>query len=236
MKKTILITRPRSEAIDLDLFLQNQGFNTIIEPIFDAKIVENSQNFAKNPPQAAILTSSNAIPTFLTCDFHKNIKIFTIGKKTAQKLRENGYENVFFPPKTSTLLLKNLILHEASPKAGKILYFCGNFITFDFGAELMAQGFEAESINAYQVDYKNEFSAEFLSRIKQENIDFVLIFSKNGAKNFHNLTKKHNLLEYFNKSAILCLSNKIADVIKDLGFKISANFDEIMSLKNFYEL
>src|SRR3989338_8002505 len=185
--KKILITRPKNEAQELVEILENSGFSTIIEPIFSVKIIENH---IKKSVKTVILTSSNSIPTFLAQNFAKNIKIFTIGAKTAQNLVKKGYKNIVFPKETSSLALKNLILQDFLSKNGKILYFCGNFITLDFATRLGLQGFDIEKILAYEIEYKKQFSDEFLAQILQTNIDFILIFSKNNAKNFYNLAKK----------------------------------------------
>lgn len=233
MQPTILITRPQNEARELAAYLENAGFIAIIEPIFSVKIIKN--NVDRNIVAAAILTSSNAIETFLSLNLAKNSKIFVISRKIALKLYENGYNNVFYPMISSALLLKELILEKLSPSDSEILYFCGNFITVDFVKELDPQGFRVQKILSYQVEYKSNFSAEFLAQISSKKIDYVLIFSQNAAKNFYSIVKNHNLLEYFANSKIIGFSDQISAEIKSSGFKNSGNFSEVLALKNFYQ-
>ncbi len=236
MKPKILITRPQNEARELAFYLENKGFEAIIEPIFSVKSSEITEKFAENEIQAIILTSIGANEAFLAANFAKNVKIFTIGEKTAQKLLQNGYENVIFPKISNFLALKELILENCDKNKGKILYFCGNFITFDFAKWLESEGFLAQKILAYKIEYKDSFSSDFLNKIKSQKIDYVLVFSKNAAKNLYFLVKNHNLLEYFEDSMIIGFSDEIMRKIKEIGFKNFGNFREISALKNFYNL
>ncbi len=248
MKQSILITRPKDQAQRIVQHLENSGFRVFIEPTFSVKKIDlkNSvllKNFTDKKVQAIILTSGNAAEVaFEAVDllgFEKDLKIFAVGKKTAEIFVNNGFENIIVSEKNSAEDLKNLILadRELSSKKSEeiLLYFCGEFITLDFKYELENQGFEVEKIPSYKILEEESFSENFLDRIKESSFDFVLLYSKNSARHFCELVKKHNLLEYFQDSKILCLSEKILSSLRNFGFKNSSTFDEIPILKKFYD-
>lgn len=248
MKKTILITRPKDQAQNIVHHLENNGFEVFVEPTFSVQKINprmsfEIQNIVGKKIQAIILTSGNAAEVaFGAADilkFDKNIKIFAVGKKTAEIFLANGFNNVQFAERNSAEDLKSLILSDeqlmSKKNGGSLLYFCGEFITLDFKEELERYGVEVEKIVSYKILEEKNFSEQFLERVQEQAFDFVLLYSKNSAKHFCNLCKKHNLLEYFHGSQILCLSDKIVSVLRITGFRNIATFDAIPILKKFYD-
>lgn len=247
MKKSILIARPKDQAQEISNHLEKNGFEVFIEPILKVEKIDlkNSpilENLAQKKIQAVILTSNNAAENALTaCEIlqlGKEIKVFAISKKTAEKFVEANYKNVICSQKKSAQNLLELILLDrdlTAKKTQELLYFCGQSVTLDFKSELEKQGLRIEKIISYKVIEEQNFSEVFLQKIKKSQFDFVLLYSKNSAKHFYYLCQKHNLLEYFHGSKILCLSQKIADVLNEKSFKNSATFAEIPILKKFYD-
>lgn len=232
--KNILITRPKEQGKEIADLLEWQGFATFIEPLFSVEKTLLKQKFSKQI-SAIIITSANACENIINSDFPKNIKIFAVGKKTAQKLIEAGFENIVFPKTNSAIALKNLIAKTHKDKTGLILYFHGSIMSLDFAKALEKYDLKVQNICAYETHEMKNFSAEFLKFAKKNPCNQVLIFSQNSAKIFFNLAKKHNLLEYFSHSQILCLSDKILRSVKKFGFKKVKTFAEIPILKNFYD-
>ncbi len=247
MRKTVLITRPKDQAQEIAQHLENNGFEVFIEPIF--LVQKNSlknfelQNLAQKKIGAIILTSSNAADIAFEVaeilDLNKGVKIFAVGKKTAKKFLLAGYQNVICPERNSAEDLIQMILIDQEIVSKKnqeiLLYFCGEFVTVDFKAELEKSGITVEKILSYKIIEEQIFSENFLAEIKKSQFDFVLLYSKNNAKHFCELSKKYNLLEYFQGSRILCLSENILSVLRNSEFKNSATFAEVPILKKFYD-
>ena len=87
MKKLVLITRPKNQSQEVTKYLEDNGFNTFIEPIFlvenlqiSKKILQNLQN---QDITAIILTSKNAAKTaFETINkLNKILKFLQLAKK-----------------------------------------------------------------------------------------------------------------------------------------------------------
>ncbi len=248
MRKSVLITRPKDQAQEIVQYLENQGFEVFVEPTFlvqkiSLEKLDALRDLSQKKIQALILTSSNAADVALKAaeilGLSKEIKIFAVGKKTAQKFLAAGYENVICSAQNSAADLVKIILSDRKILSQKnqeiLLYFCGEFVTVDFKAELEKAGVTVEKILSYKIVEESNFSENFLAKIKKLQFDFVLLYSKNSAQHFCELSQKHNLLEYFRSPRILCLSEKILSVLRNFGFKNSATFDEIPILKKFYD-
>jgi uroporphyrinogen-III synthase len=220
MTKNILLTRSIENSLPLAHDLELQGFRVFCQPLFNVKAIKNAA-FKKKPP-FLIVTSSNSCDILSNLTLEKNIKIYSVGKKTAQNLEKLGFNNIEIPKENSASALKKLIINKEKARDG--LYLRGEIITLDFAKELAKKGFHIEDLITYQTIEASNFSEELLQFCQNNQFESVLIFSKNSAKIFFNLAQKHNLLEYFNKSQILCFSQKILDEVKNLGFKKAAIF------------
>lgn len=231
--KNVLITRQKNQSQQLVQLFENQGFKTFVEPLFSLKkITYKKRVFAKN--SALIISSANACEMIFNLNFSKQIKIFSVGKKTAQKLSEFGFKNIAIAKENSALSLQDLII-ETHQKENPLIYFHGSKISLDFKKNLENFGFKVEKILAYKAFENKNFSADFLKVSKKILFDYVLIFSQNSAKKFCQLAEKNNLVEYFQSPQILCLSPKILEQIQEFGFKNSLIFNQFPILKNFYD-
>lgn len=219
--RNILVTRSPSASAEIARLLENQGFYVSCEPLFTVEKLAVEK--ISSPISAVIVTSLNACFALENSGISKEIKIFTVGKKTAQELERIGFKNIILSPQNSAESLFDLVKEESGP----ILYFRGSIISFDFAAKLK----NIREILAYKTHEVENFSANF----KKISYDEVLIFSKNSLEIFHKLIARHNLLEYFASAQILCLSDQILDSAKKYGFKKIRTFADNPLLKKFYD-
>lgn len=231
--KNVLITRPKDRAQEIAQVFEKKGFKAFIEPLFSVQKIDVSKIIS---PQisALIIASGNACDAIIKSGLPKNIKIFAVGKKTAQSLLEYGFENIILAPENSAASLKDLIL-TTQDKSELILNFHGSIISLDFKSELEQSDFKVQNIPCYKTHEVENLSPQFLQFSQNNHFDQVLIFSQNSAKIFFKLAAKHNMLEYFKSSQLLCLSDKILHDVKNFGFTNSTTFKESPILKNFYD-
>ena len=201
MSESFLITRPESQNAQIAKFLDQRGYEVILEPILDIEIVKYDESHIKKikekPIQAVLITSFNASETFLSFNFDKDVEIFAIGEKTIQKIRESGYQNIFLPEKSNILELEKLFLQKVKAQNGQILYFCGDCLTKDLQLSFVKCNIGVENILSYKAQYHEDFSPDFLKITKQKKIDNILCYSKNNVQNLARLLKKHDYLDYF---------------------------------------
>lgn len=222
----LLITRHSQKARRLALHLEENGFESFCEPLFEVEKLPVA-DFSGQKVSAIIITSANAAESVIESRISKSVKILAVGKFTAEKLLEAGFENIIYPPQNSA----ESLLEMARKEQGLILYFRGSDITIDFAKELQ----NVREVLCYKTHEIPNFSEELLDFAKKEKFSKVLIFSQNSARIFLRLAAKHNLLEYFGSAQILCLSEKILLDVQKAGFKNSATFDQFPILKNFYD-
>ena len=212
----ILITRPKKEAKILAEKLEKIGFETVIESLFSVR--KNSPDQFYQNPQAIIVTSANACDFFKKLDLAKNTLILCVGENTKNAIIKLGFNNII-PANNSAISLYNLAIKKLSRKKGLIIYLSGKIITVDIAKKLNNKGFEAIRIIAYQTIKKTKLSASLINQIKNNQINSTTIYSKETAAIFHKLLLKHNLLEYFDKIKLLCLSKNIVLYCRQLGFR-----------------
>ncbi len=233
MVKNILITRNLERSAEISGLFVDSDFRPFFEPLFTIEKLKLVENFIEKKDFFVILTSINAIPALINSALPKDIKIYVVGKKTAQNLRKQGFVNIVISEENSALSLKNLILRQEKLNSG--IYFHGSITTIDFLRELAEFGFKIQNILSYKTREITEFSPDFLKFCQKNHFDYVTIFSRNNAKTFFKLATKHNLLEYFNESQILCFGEKILLDIRELGFKNPVIFSDFSIFKNFYD-
>ncbi len=228
----VLLTRSHKNSRELAKILEDAGFQISFEPLFEIEELCDTK-INKNIP-AVIISSANACKSLINSELARDIKIFSVGKKTAEKLALAGFCNISVSLENSAESLKNLII-EKGKRTSEIAYFHGSVVTLDFAKELQKNGFKVQKILAYKTEEIADFSSEFLEKCSNQKFDKVLIFSKNSAKIFFKLVAQNNMLEYFSDSQILCLSEKILDEAKRLGFKKCATFSDLPILAKFYD-
>jgi len=237
--KNILITRNKKQSSELSDYLKKNNYNVFIEPLFSVRCLQVNQDFAflniDKKKCSLIITSANSIPAILAIKFPKSVKIFAVGKKTAQKLAKKGFNNVEFSKKNSAQSLKELIINSKIEKTAQLIYFHGTIINLDFKIELGYYGFKVYNFLSYKTKENKVFSKNLLKFTKKNNFDEVLIFSKNSLEIFFKLIENHRLSPYFFNSTILCFSKEIYKLAKKYGFQKVKLFNQNKILRNFYD-
>jgi len=236
--QNFLITRPIENSNDLVSFLKTNGHKVFVEPLFTIKNIFTEK---LSQPFAVIITSANACDNFLSMNYSKSLKIYSIGKNSSEKLANAGYFNIFFAKEMSAKNLLDLIIIDTKNidfdfSNNEILYFCGDNLSLDIAKELINNGIKSKKIISYNTIYHNEFSTELLQKTKNISFDLIFIYSINSAKNFAKLSKHHNLVEYFAQSKIIGFSEKIIIELEKNNFNNCCHFESIPILKKFYNL
>ena len=237
--ESFLVTRSRMQAEGVCNFLTESGYEVISEPLCDVEFLKYKgsevENFKKGEVQAILITSFNVSNTFLDFKFDKKVKIFAIGEKTVEKIRQNGYENIIIPESSSVLELEKVFLREVTIQTGKILYFCGNYLTRDLSLSLAKYKFNVKNIVAYLVKYHDKFSLDFLNLIEKKKIDNMLCYSKNNVRCVAGLIKRHDLWDYFSDLNVIAISEEVTRELISQGFKKVKNFGDYEFLMKYYK-
>jgi uroporphyrinogen-III synthase len=214
----ILITRPLIDSEDLMGKLFSLGHKIIHMPTL--KI--NSINLNPINPEkygAFIFTSTNAIRNIKLLKFDKNKLCFCVGAITEKIVRQQGYHNTISAGGTVNAL-KNLIINSDDfDKKKALAYLCGDNISSDLDIELQNEGFIIEKIINYTSEKINELDEDTNKLIRKHPPDIIFVYSKRSAESFIELAKKYSLKGLMTDSRVMCISEKVLNILKKAGWK-----------------
>jgi len=213
----IVITRPKEDSLHLIERLKKLGHSVTHLPVIKIERLEtkkiNFQNY-----KAVIFTSSNAIK-FLNVDkFNLKIKCYCVGKATEFTARQAGFVNTYSSGGTVDSLIE-LIIRNSETKSGKLLYLSSEFISKDLDIDLINEGFLVDRISNYTTLPIEEIDETTLDLLKKKSPDVIFIYSSKSAKNLFNLINKYSLLNVVTQSNLMCISEKVLLVLKQIKWK-----------------
>ena len=213
----ILITRPLIDAEDLMGKLFSLGHKIIHIPTLQVKPVTNQKCDAKNY-DAFIFTSANAIRNLKLLNEDKKKLCFCVGSITEKIVRQKGYSNTISAG-GNVNALKNIILNSDFDKKKKIAYFCGDYISTDLDLDLKREGYLIDKVINYSSEKIVDLNNENEKILNNHPPDIIFVYSKRSAESFVELVKKYTLNGLMTGSRVLCISEKVLKVFKQLGWK-----------------
>ena len=213
----ILITRPLIDAEDLMGKLFSLGHKIIHIPTLQVKAVTNQKCDAKNY-DAFIFTSANAIRNLKLLNEDKKKICFCVGSITEKIVRQKGYFNTISAG-GNVSALKNIILNSDFDKKKKIAYFCGDYISTNLDLDLKREGYLIDKVINYYSEKIVDLNNENEKILNNHPPDIIFVYSKRSAESFVELVKKYTLNGLMTGSRVLCISEKVLNVFKQLGWK-----------------
>ena len=213
----IVITRPIEDSLFLIERLKKMGHTVTHLPVIKIEGLKtkkiNLQNY-----KAVIFTSSNAIK-FLNVDkFDAQIKCYCVGKATEFTARKAGFLNIYSSEGTVNSLIE-LIIRSFDNKSGKLLYLSSEFISKDIDSDLIKAGFMIDRISNYTTSPINEMDKNTIDFLNSNVPDIIFVYSSRSAKNLFNLINKYSLLNVVTQSNLMCISEKVLLVLKQIKWK-----------------
>ena len=214
----ILITRPLIDSEDLMGKLFSLGHKIVHIPTLKISAANVGSVDAKKY-DAFIFTSANAIRNLTLINQDTSKICFCVGSITEKIVRQKGYNNTISAGGTVNAL-KNIILNsDQIDKKKSIAYFCGDYIYSDLDDELKKEGFQVDKIINYTSEKITDLNEENNKIIKNHPPDIIFIYSKRSAESFIEIVKKYSLNGLMTESRVLCISEKVLDVLKSSGLK-----------------
>ena len=213
----IVITRPMEDSFHTIERLTKIGHIVTHLPVIKIQRLEtkkiNFQNY-----KGVIFTSSNAIK-FLNIDkFNPNIKCYCVGKVTELSARQSGFTNICTSDGTVDSLIE-LIIRKSENKLEKLIYLSSEFISKDLDIDLKKAGFSVDRMSNYTTLPIEEIDKKTLDFLNRKSPDAIFIYSSRSAKNLFNLIKKYSLLNVVTQSNLMCISEKVLMVLKQIKWK-----------------
>ena len=213
----IVITRPEEDSLFLIERLKTLGHIVTHLPVIKVEKLKTEKINFKNY-KAVIFTSSNAIK-FLNIDkFDSKIKCYCVGKSTELMARNTGFTNTCSSEGTVDSLIE-LIIRTFENKSQKLLYLGSEFISKDLDVDLKNVGFLVDRISNYTTTPIEEINEVTLDFFKKKTPDVIFVYSSRSAKSLFNLINKYSLLNVVTQSNLMCISEKVLLVLKQIKWK-----------------
>ena len=213
----ILLTRPLDDCKELILRFKSLGHKVSHLPVIKIQNV-NYDKININEFGGIIFTSANAIKNLNTSEINKKINCFCVGSSTESVAKQNGFQNIFCA-EGNVNNLKEVILQNFDNRSGNLLYVSGEIVSSNLDKDLISEGYKVKRIINYSVLPVEEISEEFINNLKSSIPDMVYVYSENSAKNYLNLLKKYNLLDYWMNTNLMCLGEKTSSVLNEIKWK-----------------
>lgn len=214
----ILITRPLIDSEDLMKQFFSMGHKIIHLPTLKISSA-NMDPVDPNNFDAFIFTSVNAVRNLILLNQNKDKPCFCVGAITEKIARQSGFTQTFSAGGTINAL-KNLILNSnAINKKSKIIYFCGDNITFDLDIELKKEGLKIKKIINYHSEKIVDLSDQNKKIIENHPPNVIFVYSSRSAQSFIEIVKNNSLYPLMTESKVMCISNKVLDEFKKDGWK-----------------
>ena len=230
----ILITRPLIDSEDLMGKLFSLGHKIVHIPTLKISAA-NVGPIDEKKYDAFIFTSANAIRNLKLNNKDTSKICFCVGSITEKIVRQKGYNNTISAGGTVNAL-KNIISNsDKIDKKNSIAYFCGDYTSSNLDVELKNDGFQVDKIINYVSEKITDLNQENNKIINNHPPDIIFIYSKRSAESFIEIVKKHSLIGLMTESRVLCISEKVLDVLKKSGWKKTEVFqpgEELEKLKD----
>ena len=213
----IVITRPKEDSLYLIEKLIKLGHVATHLPLIKIKKLETEKINLTNY-EAVVFTSSNAIRFMNIEKFNYKIKCFCVGSATEFKAKQAGFVNTYSSEGSVDSLIE-LIIRTMEQKSGKILYLSSEFISKDLDKDLANAGYSVDRISNYTSLPIEEINENTLNFFKKKPPDVIFIYSSKSAKNLIKLINKYSLLNVVTRAHLMCISEKVLLLLKDIKWK-----------------
>ena len=213
----IVITRPKEDSLHLIENLIKLGHIVTHLPVIKIEKLETKKINLLNY-QGIIFTSSNAIKFMNIEKFNSKIKCFCVGKATELIAKQIGLINTYTSEGTVDSLTE-LIIRTLDNKSGKLLYLSSEFVSKDLDKDLINAGYSVDRISNYTSIPIEEVDKKTIDFFVKKPPDVIFIYSSKSAKNLFNLINKYSLLNVVTQSNLMCISEKVLTVLKQIKWK-----------------
>jgi uroporphyrinogen-III synthase len=215
----LLLTRPRSDAERTATALRERGHDVTIAPLLEIELMPNA-DLGAGPWAAILVTSTNAVRAMTAHtrrDELRNVPVFTVGRHTAQAMRDSSFTAVVSADGNVTDLA-GLVAARMKPKA-ELLYLAGEERSGDLAGLLRAQNFAVHTALVYRAVTARTLPLHATEAL-QAGIDGVLHFSRRSAETYANAARGAGLEEVaLAEPTHFCLSSRIAEPLLEAGAK-----------------
>ena len=219
--KTILITRPPGDEIELSDALHALGLRVIHEPLTQIFLLHTARpELARalyHDPDAVIVTSRHGARALATLSELRDVPLIAVGRATADVAQSCGFARVFDAGGDVEKLLRYIA--DAYDQGARFLYVSADQVQADLPSLLAAKDMYAERIVAYEAVAAEQLSDTLVEHVKRGRLDAVTLFSQRAAHIFTALLAKAGLEETTAGLHVFALSDAVAEPLLSYPWK-----------------
>jgi uroporphyrinogen-III synthase len=213
----VLLTRPKADAERTAAALRTRGHEVVIAPLLDIELLSDT-DLGSRPWSAILVTSTNAVRAIVQHRRRgelRGVPVFTVGRHTAQAMRDAGFTSVVSADGNVADLAK-LVTARMKP-AERLLYLAGEERSGDLAGLLRGQNFTVHAALVYRAVAAATLPGDAAAAVKAR-IDSVLHFSRRSAEAYVNAVRNGGLLDAgLTKPVHFCLSARVTEPLVDAG-------------------
>lgn len=221
----LLLTRPQADAERTAATLRARGHEVIVAPLLELEVVPDADlgsgsgsGPGSDPWTALLVTSGNAVRAIAQHrrrDELRAVKVFTVGDRTAQAMRDCGFLDVTSAAGNVNDLAA-LVAARLQPPA-RLLYLAGEERSGDLAGLLRGENFTTDTALVYRAVIAADLPHQAAAALKA-GLDGVLHFSRRSAEAYIGAARQAGLLQdALGKPVHYCLSGRIAAPLQDAG-------------------
>ena len=225
----ILLTRPQADAERTALALRGRGHEVVVAPLLDLELLSDA-DLGVGPWIALLVTSGNAVRAIASHRRRgelRSLKVFTVGDRTAQAMRDCGFADVTSAA-GNVHDLAALVAARLQPPA-RLLYLAGEERSGDLAGLLRERNFVVETVLVYRAVAATDLPHAAATALAA-GLDGVFHFSRRSAEAYLDAARRSNLLRAaIEQPTHYCLSGRIAEPLREAGaanIRIAARPDE----------
>jgi uroporphyrinogen-III synthase len=213
----VLLTRPKADAERTAAALRERGHEVVIAPLLVIELLSDA-SLGSGPWSAILVTSVNAVRAIAKHprrgELH-GVPVFTVGRHTAQAMRDAGFTSVVSADGNVTDLA--MLVSARIKPAERMLYLAGEIRSGDLAGLLRAQNFAVHTALIYRAVAAATFSDSAAAAVKA-GIDGVLHFSRRSAEAYVNAVGNGGLPDAgLAKPVHFCLSARVTEPLVEAG-------------------
>jgi len=213
----ILLTRPQADAERTASTLRARGHEVIVAPLLKLEHLSDA-DLGAGPWAALLLTSSNAVRAIAghrRRDELRGVRVFTVGDRTAQAMRDCGFADVTSAAGNVNDLAA-LVAVRLQPPA-RLLYLAGEERSGDLAGLLRVKNFVVDTVLVYRAVAAADLPRAAAAALAA-GLDGVFHFSRRSAEAYLDAARRSGLLQdALAKPIHYCLSGRIAEPLTAAG-------------------
>ena len=218
----ILITRPKSEALELQNKLKKYGYKTKVDSLISFK-----SQFKEIPYDKKffyLITSSQSVETLSKYKKKYNSILndgtfIIVGKKTAAKLKKIAPVKIEKIAQNSDEIINYLRNNKLlKQKKRNLIYLSGSVVNKEFIKSLKNIKSTIKRIVLYKVIAEDQLKASTVRLIKNKKIIMILLFSVYSTDILIKLLKQEKIYRNVKSATVVCLSDRIKKRLNKYGY------------------